>query len=101
MSDRRFSGRRRGGMRFRPERGLQAHPHSPAVERAAQEARAAAEMLLGTAVALVVAGLVEGFVTPSGQSLGTVLVIGFGLGIAYWAAVLVLGRRALRVAPAT
>jgi hypothetical protein len=36
-------------------------------------------MLLGTAVWLVVAGLVEGFVTPSGQALGTVLVIGVGL----------------------
>ena len=66
-----------------------------------QEARAAAEMLLGTAAALVIAGLVEGFVTPSGQSLGTVLVIGFGLGIAYWTAVIVLGRRAFRAAPAT
>ena len=31
-----------------------------------EEARAAAEMLLGTAAWLVVAGLVEGFVTPSG-----------------------------------
>jgi hypothetical protein len=56
------------------------------------EARAAAEMLLGTAAWLVVAGLVEGFVTPSGQGLGTVLVVGFGLGALFWACVFVLGR---------
>jgi uncharacterized membrane protein SpoIIM required for sporulation len=57
-----------------------------------EEARAAAEMLLGTAAWLVVAGLVEGFVTPSGQNLGTVLVVGFGLGLAFWAGVFWLGR---------
>lgn len=43
MSDRRFSNRRRGAMRFRPERGIQAPPTSPKAERAAQEARAAAQ----------------------------------------------------------
>ena len=36
---------------------------------------------------LVVAGLVEGFVTPSGQALGTVLVIGVGLGALFWGSV--------------
>jgi uncharacterized membrane protein SpoIIM required for sporulation len=57
-----------------------------------EEARAAAEMLLGTAAWLVVAGLVEGFVTPSGQNLGTVAAIGLGLGIALWGGVFWLGR---------
>jgi uncharacterized membrane protein SpoIIM required for sporulation len=57
-----------------------------------EEARAGAEMLLGTAAWLVVAGLVEGFVTPSGQSLATVSIVGFGLGIVYWAGVFLLGR---------
>ena len=69
-----------------------------------EEARAGAEMLLGTAAWLVVAGLVEGFVTPSGQSLTTVSIIGFGLGIAFWTGVFVLGRPrddALTAAPAT
>ena len=59
-----------------------------------EEARAAAEMLLGTAAWLVVAGLVEGFVTPSGQSLTTVLVVGLGLGIVFWGGVFWLGRPA-------
>ena len=59
-----------------------------------EEARAAAEMLLGTAAWLVVAGLVEGFVTPSGQSLTTVLVVGLGLGIVFWGSVFWLGRPA-------
>jgi uncharacterized membrane protein SpoIIM required for sporulation len=48
------------------------------------EARAAVELLLGTAAWLVVAGLVEGFVTPAGLGLGPVLAIGFGLGALYW-----------------
>ena len=57
-----------------------------------EESRAAAEMLLGTAAWLVVAGLVEGFVTPSGQSLATVLVVGVGLGVVFWGGVFWLGR---------
>jgi uncharacterized membrane protein SpoIIM required for sporulation len=57
-----------------------------------EEARAAAEMLLGTAAWLVIAGLVEGFVTPSGQNLATVLTIGIGLGVAFWGGVFWLGR---------
>jgi hypothetical protein len=40
----------------------------------------------------VVAGLVEGFVTPSGQALGTVLTIGVGLGVLFWGGVFWLGR---------
>jgi uncharacterized membrane protein SpoIIM required for sporulation len=57
-----------------------------------EEARAAAEMLLGTAAWLVIAGLVEGFVTPSGQGLATVLAVGVGLGGAFWGGILWLGR---------
>lgn len=48
------------------------------------EARAAAEIILGTAVWLVVAGLVEGFLTPAGSGLPTVLTVGFGLGALFW-----------------
>ncbi|MGH8978697.1 MAG: stage II sporulation protein M [Acidimicrobiia bacterium] len=66
-----------------------ARPRSQALR---EEARAAAEMLLGTAAWLVIAGLVEGFVTPSGESLATVLTIGIGLGIAFWGGVFWLGR---------
>jgi hypothetical protein len=40
-----------------------------------------------------VAGLVEGFVTPSGFGLGAALVVGLALGALYWTLVLVRGRR--------
>jgi uncharacterized membrane protein SpoIIM required for sporulation len=68
-----------------------------------EESRAAAEMLLGTTAWLVVAGLVEGFVTPSGQALGTVLVIGVGLAVLFWGGIFWLGRpsRAARGADAS
>jgi len=52
------------------------------------EARAAVEIILGTMPWLVVAGLVEGFVTPSGTGLDTVLAVGFSLGLIYWGLVL-------------
>lgn len=52
------------------------------------EARAAVEMLLGTAPWLVVAGLVEGFVTPAGLPLPVVVTIGLGIGALYWGLVL-------------
>jgi uncharacterized membrane protein SpoIIM required for sporulation len=48
------------------------------------EARASVEIVLGTAVWLVVAGLVEGFLTPAGKGLTVVLIVGLGLGALYW-----------------
>jgi uncharacterized membrane protein SpoIIM required for sporulation len=66
------------------------------------EARAAVEMVLGTAVWLVVAGLVEGFLTPAGKGLTVVLIVGFGLGALYWGLVLGLGapdRATITAAP--
>jgi uncharacterized membrane protein SpoIIM required for sporulation len=56
------------------------------------EARAGVEMVLGTMFWLVVAGLIEGFVTPAGLGIELVCVIGFGVGALYWVLVLVLGR---------
>jgi len=53
-----------------------------------QEVRAAIEIILGTAPWLVVAGLVEGFLTPSGTGLPTVLAVGLSLGAIYWGLVL-------------
>jgi uncharacterized membrane protein SpoIIM required for sporulation len=52
------------------------------------EARAAVEIVLGTAAWLIVAGLVEGFLTPAGKGLTVVLVVGIGLGVLYWGLVL-------------
>jgi uncharacterized membrane protein SpoIIM required for sporulation len=53
-----------------------------------EESRAAIEMILGTAPWLVVAGLVEGFLTPAGAGLTTALAAGFSLGAIYWGLVL-------------
>jgi hypothetical protein len=61
----------------------------------ATEARVAVEIVLGTAPWLVLAGLVEGFITPRGLGLGPVIVIGATLGAVYWALVLWRGRPTL------
>jgi uncharacterized membrane protein SpoIIM required for sporulation len=60
----------------------------------AAEARVAVEIVLGTAPWLVLAGLVEGFITPRGLGLGPVIVIGASLGAMYWSLVLWRGRPA-------
>ena len=58
----------------------------------AAEARVAVEIVLGTAPWLVLAGLIEGFLTPRGLGLGTAVAIGVAFGAAYWALVLWRGR---------
>jgi uncharacterized membrane protein SpoIIM required for sporulation len=79
------------------------------------EGRRAIELVLGTAPWLIVAGLVEGFVTPREIGVPAALAVGFGLGAVYWGLVLwrggpepapqaeTAGRAAapLRAAPAT
>jgi uncharacterized membrane protein SpoIIM required for sporulation len=64
-----------------------------------REAVPALALVLGTAPWLVVAGIVEGFVTGSGTGLRGALVVGVALGALYWTLVVVLGRRS-RGAPA-
>ena len=49
-----------------------------------REARPAMEMVLGTMPWLVLAGLVEGFVTGSTGGLGGAIVVGGGLGAVFW-----------------
>ena len=56
------------------------------------QARSSAQIVLGTMPWLVVAGLVEGFLTPAGLGLAAVLAIGFSLGAVYWTLVAVRGR---------
>ena len=60
------------------------------------EARRALAIVLGTAPWLVVAGLVEGYLTPSGVGVATATAVGFGLATLYWALVWRLGRSSLR-----
>jgi uncharacterized membrane protein SpoIIM required for sporulation len=59
-----------------------------------EEARRTVELALGTAPWLVLAGLVEGFITPAGYGLGADLAVGFGLGALFWGLVLLRGGRA-------
>jgi uncharacterized membrane protein SpoIIM required for sporulation len=63
------------------------------------EAQRAVAIALGTAPWLVLAGIVEGFVTPSGLGLATVTVVGFGLALLYWTLVWRLGRGASTTSP--
>ena len=59
-----------------------------------EEARAAIEIILGTMPWLVVAGLVEGFLTPSGTGLTVVTAVGLSLGAIFWGLVLWRGAPA-------
>ena len=59
----------------------------------AEEARPAVLMALGTAPWLVLAGFVEGLITPTGIGVGGAATLGFGLGAVYWALVIVRGKR--------
>jgi hypothetical protein len=52
------------------------------------------ELALGTAAWLVLAGLVEGFLTPAGLPRVVAYGIGIGLGILFWALVWFRGRPA-------
>jgi uncharacterized membrane protein SpoIIM required for sporulation len=56
------------------------------------EARAAVEMVLGTAVCLVISGIVEGSLSTSGLGLGPAIGVGGVLGGTFWALVLWRGR---------
>ena len=62
----------------------------------AEEARALFTVALGLVGVLGVSGLVEGFVTPSGLPWWLKIAIGAVVLAAFWAYVLVLGRRAVR-----
>ncbi|WP_043447151.1 stage II sporulation protein M [Arthrobacter sp. L77] len=61
----------------------------------AEEGRALITVALGLVLVLLVSGLVEGFVTPSGLPPWLRLTIGFLVFAAYWAYTLILGRRAV------
>jgi uncharacterized membrane protein SpoIIM required for sporulation len=58
----------------------------------AAEARVAVEIVLGTAPWLVLAGLVEGFLTPRGLGLTTAIALGITLAAVYWVLIVWRGR---------
>jgi uncharacterized membrane protein SpoIIM required for sporulation len=55
------------------------------------EARAAVAVVVGTIPWFVLAGLVEGFITPAGWGLAANTVLGVALGAVYWALVVIRG----------
>jgi len=67
----------------------------PLTRRAAlaAQARPAMAVVLGTAPWLVVAGLVEGYVSPAGWGGARPYVVGFALGLTFWALIALRGRR--------
>jgi uncharacterized membrane protein SpoIIM required for sporulation len=80
----------------------------PLTRRAAlaAQARPAMAVVLGTAPWLVVAGLVEGYVSPAGWGGAGPYLVGFALGLAFWSLIALRGRgaddeRRLRYGPST
>jgi uncharacterized membrane protein SpoIIM required for sporulation len=59
----------------------------------AAQARPAMAVVLGTAPWLVVAGLVEGYVSPAGWGGAGPYVVGLALGLAFWSLIALRGRR--------
>lgn len=74
----------------------------PRMRALAGEARSAIVIVLGTVPWVILAGLIEGFVTRAGFGLVPGIVLGVGVGALYWTLVLVRGRprTALTAAPA-
>jgi uncharacterized membrane protein SpoIIM required for sporulation len=76
---------------------------SPGRARRADALRAVApragETALGVAAWLVLAGLIEGFVTPSGIGVVPALLVGFGVGGIFWSLVIWRGRGRASDAP--
>lgn len=68
------------------------------VQSVRAEARPAVELVLGTIPWVILAGLVEGFVTGSAPGFTAALAIGVGLGALFWALVLWRGRQSRAVA---
>ena len=66
----------------------------PRTEALAEQGRRSAVIALGLALAFIVAGTIEGFVTPSGLHTSVRVAIGIAACLAFWTYVVVLGRRA-------
>jgi uncharacterized membrane protein SpoIIM required for sporulation len=73
----------------------------PRMRALAAEARSAIVIVLGTVPWVILAGLIEGFVTRAGFGLVPGIVLGVGVGALYWTLVVVRGRPrpALTAAP--
>ncbi len=67
----------------------------PRREALARESRAAIAIILGTIPWVVLAGVIEGFVTRAGFGLVPGLALGVAVGVVYWTLVVVRGRPAV------
>ena len=65
-----------------------------------EEGRAACAIVLGTAPWLVLAGLIEGFVTPTGLGMMPAVIFGAVVGAVYWTLLVFRGRSSATPAPA-
>ncbi|MEJ7797992.1 MAG: stage II sporulation protein M [Solirubrobacteraceae bacterium] len=65
-----------------------------------EEARTSIVIVLGTVPWVILAGLIEGFVTRAGFGLVRGIVLGLGVGALYWTLVVVRGRPQVTAAPA-
>lgn len=65
-----------------------------------EEARASVAIVLGTVPWVVLAGIIEGFVTRAGFGLVPGIALGVGVGALYWTLVAVRGRPPRRASPA-
>jgi uncharacterized membrane protein SpoIIM required for sporulation len=68
-------------------------------EALARASRRAVELVVGAAPVLVVAGLIEGFISPSDLPIEVKLVFGPLMGIGLYALLLTVGRKRLRPGP--
>jgi hypothetical protein len=61
----------------------------------ANEGRRAVTILIGLILAFTVAGIIEGFVTPSGLPTAVRVGIGAVVGLTFWSYIVILGRNAV------
>lgn len=81
-----------GAAGFRLASGILAPGHRPRAIALRDEAQRAVLMVVGVSLWLVVAGLVEGFITPQRVGFEIAALVGIVLGLAFWIPVVVLGR---------
>ncbi|MBW3652777.1 MAG: stage II sporulation protein M [Actinobacteria bacterium] len=72
--------------------GIVAPGPRPRSRALVEEARAAIAIVLGTVPWVILAGIIEGFVTRAGFGLVPGIVLGVGVGALYWGLVVVRGR---------
>jgi uncharacterized membrane protein SpoIIM required for sporulation len=85
-----------GAAGLRMAAALVAPGRTPRAAALGRGAREAVEVVLGTAPWLVLAGLIEGFITPAGFGLAVNATVGVIVGGGYW---LLVWRRGARAAP--